>query len=245
MHRDNALHGFIHGRAFSVVSRDVTPTHAQLVVRYDYLGDTVGYPFPFALTITYELVQANLLAHGSHPEKDRMSALRIYYEAENTGNGHCPAAFGWHPYFTFIEDNEPARESIGNMTLTLPARQHIKLDDYMIPTGELTPEEAGTIELHDKKLDSAFHIESTSQPDDTESFAETTLTSLKTGVRLIVGQQTGQGKLNYLVCYTPTRRDSIAIEPQTANVNAFNNGKGLAILNPGDKLSGTMWVRLD
>jgi aldose 1-epimerase len=71
------------------------------------------------------------------------------------------------------------------------------------------------------------------------------LTSLRTGVRLIIGQQTGPGKLNYLVCYTPGRRDSVAIEPQTSNVNAFNNGEGLAVLDPGDALSGSMWVRLD
>ena len=244
-HRDNALHGFVHGRAFSVVSQDVTPTHAQLVLRYDYLGDTVGYPFPFALTITYELVKADLLPHGSHPEKDRMCALKISYEAKNTGNGHAPAAFGWHPYFTFVEDVETTSESVGNMHLTLPARTPIELDEYMIPTGELAAEPAGTIELHNRQLDVPFRIEPTSQPTDAESFAETTLLSLKTGAKLIVGQQTGEGKLNYLVCYTPPRRDSIAIEPQTANVDAFNNGQGLVTLNPGDTLSGAMWVRLD
>ncbi|MCY7409991.1 MAG: hypothetical protein LH473_06945, partial [Chitinophagales bacterium] len=77
------------------------------------------------------------------------------------------------------------------------------------------------------------------------TYAETVLASRNTGVRLIVGQQTGPGKLNYLVCYTPSNRDSIAIEPLTANVDAFNNGEGLTILQPGETLSGSMWVRLD
>lgn len=63
-------------------------------------------------------------------------------------------------------------------------------------------------------------------------------------MRLIVGQETGPGKFNYLVCFTPTRRDSIAIEPLTANVDSFNNGEGLTILNPGETMSGTIWVRL-
>jgi aldose 1-epimerase len=50
--------------------------------------------------------------------------------------------------------------------------------------------------------------------------------------------------LGYIVVYTPGRRDSIAIEPQTANVNAFNNGEGLTVLNPGQSLSGQIGVRL-
>ena len=245
IHRDNALHGFVHGRVFSVVSQEVTATHAQLVLRYDYAGDTVGYPFPFALTVTYELVQADLLPHGNQPQTDRMCALRISYSAQNTGISRCPAAFGWHPYFMFTEDIEPTKELVDNMTLTLPTRIPITLDDHMIPNGQLPSENAGIIELRNQQLDTAFKIEPTSHPTDTESYAETTLASLKTGVRLILGQQTGEGKFNYLVCYIPTRRNSIAIEPLTANVDAFNNGDGLTILEPWDTLSGTMWVRLE
>lgn len=239
MRRDNALHGFVHGRVFSVVSQDVSPTHAQLTLRYDYEGDTFGYPFPFALTVTYELIQANALPLGSRAAEDKMCALRMSYSALNTGETRCPAAFGWHPYFTFSD------EPIANQTLSLPTRTPIELDDHMIPKGRLPREEAGTIGLKDQELDTAFAIEPTSLPSDTESFAETVLTSLQTGVRLIVGQETGEGKLNYLVFYTPSRRDSVAIEPLTANVDAFNNGEGLVILNPGETLSGTIWVRLD
>ncbi|MFD2933477.1 aldose 1-epimerase [Spirosoma flavum] len=239
VNRDNALHGFVHGRAFSVVGQEITPTQAQLVIRYDYAGDTVGYPFPFALTATYTLIQANLLPKGNHTTDDRMCALQVSYSALNTGATRCPASFGWHPYFTL------SGESVDAMSLSLPNRTPILLDKNMIPHGMQAAELAGTIELHEKKLDTAFAIEPTSDSTSPESFAETVLTSLETGVRLIVGQQTGENKLNYLVCYTPTRRDSIAIEPLTANVDAFNNGEGLTILNPGETLSGTMWVRLE
>lgn len=236
---DNALHGFVHGRAFSVVSQEVTPTHAQLTLRYDYLGDTVGYPFPFSLTITYELIQANLLPHGNNPEEDKMCALRISYSAQNIGMTRAPAAFGWHPYFSFTD------EPVDELTLTLPNRTPIALDENMIPNGRKPTESAGTFDLKEVELNTPFAIEPTSPPDAAEAYAETVLTSLHTGVRLIIGQQTGEGKFNYLVCYTPTRRDRVAIEPLTANVDAFNSGDGLAILEPWDTLSGTMWVRLD
>lgn len=237
--RDNAIHGFVHGRAFSVVDQDVTSTHAQLTLRYDYMGDTVGYPFPFTLTVVYELVQANLLPHGSNPEADKMCALRVTYSVQNIGVTRCPVAFGWHPYFTFTG------EPVDHLSITLPNRTPIALDENMIPDGLKPYEEAGTLNLHKQELDSAFLIEPTSGPDAPEPFAETILTSLSTGVRMIVGQQTGEGKFNYLVCYTPTRRDSIAIEPLTANVDAFNNSEGLTVLEPWDSITGTMWVRLD
>jgi aldose 1-epimerase len=237
--RNNALHGFVHGRPFAVISQEVTPLHAQLVLRYDYAGDTAGYPFLFSLTVTYELVQADQLPLGSNPADDKMCALRLSYFAQNTGTTRSPAAFGWHPYFMFSE------EAIEEMNLTLPGRTAIVLDGDMIPNGRQPVNAPETVDLRDRQLDTPFLVEPTGTSDLSGPYAETTLTSLKTGVRLIVGQQTGDNKLNYLVCFTPPRRDSIAIEPLTANVNAFNNGDGLSVLNPGEALSGTMWVRLD
>ncbi|GAB3958883.1 aldose 1-epimerase family protein [Spirosoma harenae] len=245
IHRDNALHGFVHGREFSVVSQEVTDTHAQLVLRYSYDGDTFGYPFPFTLTIAYQLVQANQLPYGAHVDVDRMCALKISYTAQNTGGTNAPAAFGWHPYFMFLEDAETTAETIDNASLSLPGRTPILLDDRMIPISTYPFQAADTIPLLNRQLDTPFLIESVKDSDDHPLFAETVLTSGVTGAKLIIGQQTGENKLNYLVCYTPPRRDSIAIEPQTANVNAFNNGEGLTILEPEGTLSGTIWVRLD
>ncbi|GAB3997966.1 aldose 1-epimerase family protein [Spirosoma daeguense] len=242
---DNAIHGFIHGRSFDVVEQEATDTYARITMRHDYAGDTVGYPFPFSFTITYELIQANLLPYGSNPEKDKMCALRVSYSVQNTGISRSPAAFGWHPYFMFIEDSEASAELVDNMIITLPGRTPVILNEKLIAVGEHPFEEAATIPLREQELNSAFRIEPTGVQANGESFAETILTSMKTGVRLIVGQQTGEGKLNYLVCYTPTRRNNIAIEPLTANVDAFNNGQGLTTLEPWESLSGTMWVRLD
>ncbi len=239
--RDNAIHGFVHRQPFSVVSQEVTDTHAQLVVRYDYAGDTFGYPFPFALTITYQLIQANRLDSGSSSETDRMCALRVSFTAQNTGLTRAPAALGWHPYFTFVQDTETTREMVDDMTLSLPAHSPIGLDENLIPTGKGAVQSKETLPLHERQMNNVFLIE----PVPNQSYAETILQSNKTGVRLVVGQQTGEGKLNYLVCFTPPRRDSIAIEPLTANVDAFNNGEGLAVLEPGGILSGSIWVRLD
>jgi len=234
--RDNAIHGFVHGKRFTVIDETVTDHSARIIVQYLYPGDAPGYPFPFVLTLSYELVQGNLLI-DTNSENDRMCALRINYELLNSGETACPAAFGWHPYFSLTD------EPIDEMNLSLPARTRILLNDNMLPDGLSVPEKADTRSLRELELDTPFVLE---QPTGIgNSYAETVLTSQTTGVRLIVGQQTGPGKLNYLVCYTPSKRDSIAIEPLTANVDAFNNGEGLTILQPGETLSGSMWVRLD
>ena len=238
--RDCAIHGFVHGRSFTVVSQETTDTHAQLVLRYDYAGDTPGYPFPFALTVTYELIQANKLPVGASAN-DRMCAFRMNFTAQNTGITRAPAAFGWHPYFMLDPDSVQFSESVDSMRLSLPARTPISLGDDLLPNGFLPYQAADEFSLHERDINSAFLIEPTSD----QTFAETILTSGETGVRLTIGQETGPGKLNYVVCYTPPRRDMIAIEPLTANVDAFNNGEGLAILEPADILSGTMWVRLE
>lgn len=194
--RDNAIHGLVHGESFDVISQETTDTYARLVIRYDYPGTVSGYPFPFALTITYELIQADQLPLGS-VTNDRMCALRISYAAENTGRSQCPAAFGWHPYFTLSE------EPVDDMTLSLPTRTGIVLNDAMIPTGKYPTEKAATLSLHEQELDAAFCIEPADMNTSTVPYTETILTSQRMGIRLIVGQEMGKGKLNYLVCYTP------------------------------------------
>jgi aldose 1-epimerase len=238
--RDNAIHGFVYDKEFTVVEQETTDTSARLTVQYDYKGDFSGYPFPFLMTITYELVQGDQLKLGSAHEGDKMSALRMHYTIRNTGPTRSPASFGWHPYFTFSE------EPIDNHLLELPGRTEISLDaQTMLPTGHKPKEEAGRVDLYEKSLDTPFLIEPTGQNPDGSSFAETSLISAKHNIRLIMGQETGEGKLNYMVCFTPLKRDSIAIEPLTSNVNAFNNGEGLVVLHPGGDISGNIWVRLN
>jgi len=237
--RDNSIHGFVHGQAFTVINQETTPNHASLTIRYEYAGDAAGYPFPFSLTVTYELTRADWLTLGNNPEADRLCALRITYSALNTGTTRCPVAFGWHPYFTFTS------EPIDELTLTLPARKAIVLDGNMIPNGRLPGSPTETFSLRERQLDTPFIIDPTGTTSNGISFAETVLSSSHAGAKLIIGQETGPGKLNYLVCYTPTRRDSVAIEPLTANVDSFNNGEGLTVLNPGEAMTGSMWVRLE
>lgn len=232
--RDNSIHGLVHPHPFTVVRQEETSLHALLALQYDYSGDVTGYPFPFALTVTY-----SLSAMG----------LTLVYSALNTGTARCPAAFGWHTYFTLksapgfgkipvVQPGEVEDDTlIDELEISLPTCTAVVLDEDLIATGtEPFPE--SHFSLHERQLDNAFIVETT---DDT---AQTVLHSPKRNISLIVTQQTGPGKFNYLVVYTPVKRDSIAIESLTANVNAFNNDEGLVVLNPGETLTGRINIRL-
>ncbi|MCB0643138.1 MAG: hypothetical protein KDC44_15925, partial [Phaeodactylibacter sp.] len=53
------------------------------------------------------------------------------------------------------------------------------------------------------------------------------------------------GKYNFLQVFTPDHRQSIAIEPMTCNVDAFNNREGLIVLKPGEAHAASFGLRLD
>ena len=218
--RDNAIHGFVHGKPFAVVKQETTVEHALVAVQYNYTGDVPGYPFPFALTVTY-----TLSANG----------LTLAYEARNRSTVKCPAAFGWHPYFTL--NNTPTDD----LTLTLPIRATITLNEHMIANGRqpVADDRRGTFSLKDVSLDTPWLAQFTEENGRSE--AKTVLSWPANDVSLEITQSDALG---YVVVYTPTRRDSIAIEPLTANVDAFNNGEGLTVLQPGETMNGTISVRL-
>jgi aldose 1-epimerase len=219
--RDNAIHGLVADKPFAVVADETTPDHARLTLRYDYAGDLTGYPFPFRLTVVYTLSHAG---------------FSLRYSAQNVGMLDCPAAFGWHPYFSL--NGTP----IDELTLSLPSQTAILLDDRMLPTGHTEPlTDSRSIALRDRQLDTPFVLP---EPAPGTASAETVLTDPARNVSLVVSQEVGPGRLNYLVCYTPPKRDCIAIEPQTANVDAFNTGEGLVMLRPGDVLEGRIGVDL-
>jgi aldose 1-epimerase len=219
--RYNALHGFVHTKPFVVVREEATDQYALLSIRHDYMGDeTPGYPFPFSLTVTYTLT-----ADG----------LTLAFSALNTGTKPSPAAFGWHPYFTL--NDAPTDE----LTLTLPTETEITLDENMIASGKqpAPANRLGTFSLKEVELDTPWVAKFSDV--DGQRQATTVLSWPTEDVSLEITQG---DSLGYIVVYTPGRRDSIAIEPQTANVNAFNNGEGLTVLNPGQSLSGQIGVRL-
>ena len=227
--RDNAIHGFIHPRPFAIVAEDITATEAAVTLRYDYPGDLTGYPFLFSLTARYAL----------HLTDDETVAFSVSFGVVNTGLSRCPSAFGWHPYFTLAPRTGTGTDDpvlVDDLTLELPATETVLLDDNLLPVGQIPFADSGAFGLTDRQFDAVFVV------DNQHPIAETVLSAPAQNVSLIVSQDTAV--FPFLVVYTPERRDRIAIEPITANVNAFNTGEGLRVLEPGETWSGTIGVRL-
>jgi aldose 1-epimerase len=58
-------------------------------------------------------------------------------------------------------------------------------------------------------------------------------------------QETGAGKYNFLQVFIPPLRHCVALEPMTCAPDAFNNGMGLARLEPGEMLKGSFGVSFE
>ena len=198
----NAIHGLVAFETFELISK----TESKAVCKYIYEGQSIGYPFPYEIILSYEV---------------KNGRLNFNIEVSNTGEGNMPYGFGWHPYFGF------SGESISEMTIKVPRRKKIALDDRYIPTSEFEINRAEVIQLKNIILDNVFALENENEA------AEITLRWKKK--KLVVSQKAGKGKLNYFVLYTPSSRNCIAIEPQTCSTNAFNSGDGLLILKKGKK----------
>ncbi len=217
--RHNAIHGFIFKKPFAVL--DSTPpgedTSIRLVHRYE--GDYPGYPFPFEINLLYSLKE------GHHFE--------IEVQVQNTGETSMPFGDGWHPYFRL-------RSPIENLELKIPSTEKLVLDEQMIPTGEVTTfaDFADFRAVNGTVLDTVFRLSGKS------GMAVAEIRDPAEQATLRIWQETGPGKYNFMVAFTPPQRESLAVEPMTCSTNAFNSGDGLLVLKSGETFRARHGVQL-
>lgn len=202
---NNALHGFGREVSMDVLKVETTETSASIILSYFYEGDQNSYPFPFLFDVTYSM--------------DEATGFRVDLKCTNEANQRIPVGIGWHPYFKM-------GTPVNIVDLQLPPCKMIEIDHRMLPTGQLLDYDYfSTKKLIQKAvLDNGFYLDDQTQP------SEVVLSNQLGTLRY--WQETGTGKFNFLQVYTPASRESIAIEPMTCNIDAFNNGDGLQILAP-------------
>lgn len=208
---NNTIHGFIWNKPFQI--KLSTHDESSVILHYTYLGEEVGYPFPFEVTMHYSL---------------KSQQFKITLQIQNTGNSNMPLGYGWHPYFTL-------QSPVDHLQLQLPESNILETNHRLIPTGN---KEKYTIfktlqSIGNTQFDTAFEI--------TES-AETFLTLLwneqqQYGIRL---QQSNT--LPYLQVYIPPHRNSIALEPMSCSANAFNSLPNKNLLKPKEVFFAEMSV---
>ncbi len=213
----NALHGFGKDRPMQVGRVDLNEHSASVsCIRYEP-GDHEAYPFVFAFSIAYVL-------HAG-------GAFEVDLRFRNHSETPIPAGMGWHPYFRLAG-------KVDDMRLQMPPSRLVEIDNTMIPTGRKLPSLsfADLLPVNDKVIDNCFYLENDGP------VAEVLLEGPAGRLRYL--QQTGPGKFNYLQVFTPPHRNSIAIEPMSCNIDAFNNGMGLIALEPGEEAHAGIRVEM-
>lgn len=174
-----------------------------------------GWTFEISVSVQYSLGEDGLTVTG---------------RAVNTGRATAPFGAGWHPYFSL------RGHALDEVTLTVPAAERIEVDEQQVPTGTAP---VGELDfrtgrrLRDTQLDQGF-------------------TAL-TGHSARLETPSGGAELwfddafRYLQVFTPPDwahgRPAVAIEPMSCAADAFNNGWGLTVLEPGQGWSGSWGIR--
>lgn len=151
------------------------------------------FPFAHSITMTYRLADG---------------ALAVETSLENHANEPLPVAIGYHPYFRLHDAPRDA------WTVHLAARDHLMLDEYLIPTGANEP--VGFAEPHPlaaQQLDDVFG----SLVRDDDGMARFWVQGKNERITVAYGP-----KYRVAVVYAPHGEEFICFEPMAAVTNAFN-----------------------
>lgn len=189
---------------------------------YKYPELMAQFPFAHVYEVTHRL-------------KD--GKLEVTTRVTNVGNSRMPVLFGYHPYF---RPDGPREE----WTVGIGARQHWRVDEALIPSGETQPTEAfvpGVAEgvvLGTRFLDDVF----SDFARDAAGLGRIWVKGRNQKVEVVFDRS-----FDFAVVYAPLQNPLICIEPQTGPTNAFNlnhAGKfpGLVTLEPGKTYQATFWI---
>lgn len=216
---NNACHGFLYAKRFNIVRKEISDDYAACTLSYEYNQEEIGYPFSYVIELTYKLT----LNDG----------LICTTKIKNQSPTQIPISDGWHHYFDL-------GVIVNELKLKMEVLSEVQVDNRKIPTGELKPynkfDEPEIID--DTYFDTCFLVKQKNGKSITQLISE------KDKISLTIWQESGKNKFNYLNIYIPSDRKSIAIEPMTSNINAFNNHEGLIILEPNEEFAASIGFHL-
>ena len=219
--RNNAIHGLLRYTEYTPISRERDSVTLKATI-YPQLG----YPFLLGTAVHYELVS---------------DGLQVTHFVENLGVEAAPVALGSHPYLKI------GGVPTADLTLRLDAASHVEVDDRLLPTGEIPVD--GTEwdfregrRVGDVELDAAFGELSSE-----DGQVLHTLTA-PDGRSVSIW---ADDEFDYVQVFTSREFPgedgdvAIAVEPMTAPAEAFNSGRGLRWLAPGEEWQLTWGIRFE
>lgn len=212
----NAIHGFLARKPFVLSHEESHSDYCKATFSYEYDGQSFeGFPFAFTFDLTY-----NLSVKGK---------LEIHFHIQNQGKEKMPFACGWHPYFGFQNMDIQACE------VKFSAISKFISDSQMIPFKSETVDYQKGAKLSDVQLDNVFLLEKS-------TYHTSELSDLIHNKSIYIGHSSEI--FPYFVAFVPEGYSCIALEPMTANTDAFNTLEGLISLEANEEFNGKVevWV---
>ena len=216
--------------AYRVGRREVSLQGLALPVDTNGLpihGNLFAAPFD-VLRDTDERIVATF-DYGTHPDKLRAfpfphrvtidarvgatTGLRVVTIVEPTSDVAVPVSFGWHPY---VRLPDAPRNS---WVLHWPACEHVDVDERLIPTGVRTPQAKQVARIEDRTFDDLYAL------------GRDRVFSIRSDARSLTFRF--DGSYPFAQLFVPARRQHVAIEPMTAEIDALNRGTA-RIVSPNE-----------
>lgn len=207
----------IHGTLLAPVSWEpaalaTTMAGATFRARYRYGHGSprqfAAFPFPHEVSV-------EVTVDGS---------LTVLTTIRATGDRPVPVSYGWHPWFRFPRTRRDA------LSVVLPSRQHVLLDDRMLPTGVTEVVAAEVVALRDGRA-----------LDDHYVLGAPRLALESASRRLVLTTDDGYP---YAQVYAPAGERSVCLEPMTAPIGALGR-EACPLVEPGGRYDATFSVAVE
>jgi aldose 1-epimerase len=216
--RDNAIHGLVRWLPFEVGS-----IKSESVRLWCPIYPQKGYEFAILIDLTYTLT-------------DR--GLEVELKVHNRGTEPSPFGAGYHPYLA------AGSGTIDDLRVRIPAATVLTTNNRLVPTGEV-PVRGTNLDfttarrLGDTRIDHCF----TDLIRDDDGMVRVVFAPPGRPVLAVFMDQ----QHDYIQVFTgdtigdeDRRRRGLAVEPMTCAPDAFNNGRGLRVLEPGESFD-SLW----
>ncbi|MCG1036003.1 aldose 1-epimerase [Polaribacter sargassicola] len=129
----NALHGFVYNKTFTVLSKEVSKTEATITLEYIENKKTKGFPYTYSILVTYIF---------------RKDSLALKVDIKNTDSKTFPFTLGWHPYFI--------SKNLSESNLSFDCKERLIIGDRNITTGTENIQSKIDLEIKEQKLDDCW-----------------------------------------------------------------------------------------
>ncbi|MCH4209322.1 aldose 1-epimerase family protein [Bifidobacterium sp.] len=228
--RRNAIHGYGYRSYWTLEGLE-----EDRVTLWWRVPDMLGYPFDLVVTAEYQLAD---------------DGLHLHVSATNRGGRRAPWALAIHPWLA--NGLEGYGDEIDRLNarcrVTIPADTHVTVNERLLPTGT-EPVDGTKYDLREGRL-------LTQQPYD-DAWTDvhhagdgTVAARFERPDGRVVSVGGDESITSFQMCtgtgFPESRHPcGVAIEPQTAYANAFNTGKDLIVIEPGEGVSTVLFIRVE